>query len=136
MSTARDSALEFGSAVFTRRKQDRTYEEGDEDGGVHKDQSEDGSPAVAEAVGYRTSKEDTDKSTALAALEESRLPAGRDGVSLAIGRWDTIALLERWEADEIAVQEHVEGFHDLSHCQFLAHYNDSFPHGIGADSRW
>lgn len=57
-----------------------THKEGDEDGGVHKDQGQDGGPAVADAVGDGSGQKDTDKGTTLTGLEEGTLPFGGDGI--------------------------------------------------------
>lgn len=90
-----------------------TYEEGDEDGGVHHDQGQDGSPAVADAVGNGTSEEDTDESATLTRLEQGTLPFRLDGFSCSVGVGHTISVLEGSQGDKVGVQEHVEGFHDL-----------------------
>ena len=93
-----------------------TYEEGDEDRSVHEDQAKNGRPAVSEDVCDRTGHEDTDKCTALTGLEEGRLPFCLYGVNrrhdAGVGNEHAISLLEVLECDEVAVQEHVEGFHD------------------------
>ena len=88
-----------------------TYKEGDEDGGVHHNQGENGSPAIAETIGDRSGSEDTDESATLARLEEGTLPLGRNGI-FAVDE-DTISLLESGEGDKVTVQEHVERLHDL-----------------------
>lgn len=85
-----------------------TYKEGDEDGGVHENETEDGGPAVAEPGGDWTSQEDTDKGAALAGLEESGLPLRLDGVldrhNARVGDDDAIPLLEVIEGDEVAIE--------------------------------
>jgi hypothetical protein len=96
-----------------------TYEEGDEDRSVHKNQAKNGRPAVSENVRDGTGHEDTNESTALTGLEERRLPFRLDGVDLwhdaRVGDDDAVSLLEVKERDEVAVQEHVEGLHDAVH---------------------
>jgi hypothetical protein len=92
-----------------------TYKEGDKDGSVHHDQSEDGGPSIAENVSNRPGGENTDKSTTLARLEESALPFSLDSVFPRFDL-DTVMLLESWKGDEVSVQEHVERFHDLERC--------------------
>lgn len=90
----------------------KTYEERDEDGGIHQDERQDSGPTVAETVRNWTGKEHTDESTALTGLEEGRLPFGGNGEG-AISKINTVALLEGRLGDEIAVEKHIERFHDL-----------------------
>lgn len=92
-----------------------TYKERNKNGSVHHDQSEDGGPSIAENVSNRSGGENTDKSTALASLEESALPFSLDSV-FSRADLDSVMLLESWKGDEVSVQEHVEGFHDLERC--------------------
>lgn len=93
-----------------------TYKEGNEDGGVHQNQRQDGSQAIAETVGDGSGQEDADKGATLAGLEEGALPFGRDGVAGALDE-DTIMLLESGKRDKVAVEEHVERLHDLGRKQ-------------------
>ena len=88
-----------------------THKEGNEDCGIHKNQGEDGSPAVAETVGDGSSQEDTDKSTTLAGLKEGALPFGRNGISSI--NLDAVSFLKSRERDKVAVQKHIKGLHDL-----------------------
>ena len=46
------------------------HEEGDEDCGVHHEKREECRPAIAQSVGDRASKKDTDERTALSSLEQ------------------------------------------------------------------
>ena len=58
-----------------------TYEERDEDGSVHRDQSEDRRPTVTESIGDWTGSKDADESTTLTRLKQSTLPSSRDRIS-------------------------------------------------------
>ena len=93
-----------------------TYEEGDEDRSVHENEAKNGRPAVPENICDGASHEYTDKCTALTGLEEGRLPFCLNGVNrrldAGVGYEDAVSLLEVLECDEVAVQEHVERFHD------------------------
>ena len=94
-----------------------TYEERDENGGVHEHQSQDGGPAIAKPVRNRTSNKNANKGATLTSLKQRALPFGRDLISL-VGRY-TVLLLECILRDEVSVQEHVKGLHDLvkvRHC--------------------
>jgi len=91
----------------------KTHKEGDEDCGIHHDQTGNRSPAVADAVRDGTSEEDTNESTTLARLEERTLPFGLDGESGTIRAWNAVSVLEGRLRDKVSVQEHVEGLHDL-----------------------
>lgn len=88
-----------------------TNKERDEDCGVHHDQGQYSGPAVAKTVGDGSSQEHTDKGATLAGLEQSTLPLCFDDICAVVQ--DAISPLERGEGDKVAVQEHVEGFHDL-----------------------
>ena len=88
-----------------------THEEGDEDGSVHQDQGQDGRPAVAQTVRDGSSHEDTKKGTTLTRLEQSTLPFGWDDMLFA--DQNAISSLKGILSNEVAVQEHVERFHDL-----------------------
>ena len=89
----------------------KTHKERDENGRIHQHQSQNGSPAVAEAVGDGSSHEHTEESTTLSGLEQRRLPLGLDG-PLPVVEY-TVVLLESGLRDEVSVEEHVERFHDL-----------------------
>lgn len=66
--------------VFKLERDESAYKEGDENGGIHEDQGQDGCPAVAKAVGDGSSQKDSHKSTTLASLEEGALPFSRNSV--------------------------------------------------------
>lgn len=89
-----------------------THEERDEDGSVHHDQSQNGGPSVAEFGGDGTGEEDANESTALTGLEKGTLPSCGDGIDTWM-EFDTVFSLEGLESNEVSIQEHVEGFHDL-----------------------
>lgn len=95
-----------------------TYKEGDEDRSIHENETKNGRPAVPENIRDGASHEYTDKCTALTGLEEGRLPFCLDGVNrrhdAGVGYEDAVSLLEVLECDEVAVQEHVERFHDAT----------------------
>lgn len=115
------------------------HEEGDEDGGVHHDQGQNSSPTVAETVGDRSRQKDSDKSTALTGLEKrwarsvtklrgetwwlrkahvpqalvlTTLPSGGNCICV-VADGNTIPPLEVGKGHKVAVQKHVETFHDL-----------------------
>lgn len=88
-----------------------THKEGDENRRVHQNQGQNGRPAVAKTVGDGSGQKDTDKSATLPGLEESTLPLGWDG-RVAVNQ-HAVLPLESGQGDEVAVQEHVKGFHDL-----------------------
>jgi hypothetical protein len=88
-----------------------TYKEGNENRSIHQDESQDGGPAVAESVGDGASGEDTNESTTLTGLEKGTLPAGGNDIAIAVR--NTVSLLKSAQGDEVTVEEHVEGFHDL-----------------------
>ena len=88
-----------------------THEEGDEDCSDHDDQTQDSCPAVTNAICDRSSNEDADKGTTLTRLKQCTLPFGGDDMTRC--NQDTESLLEGILSDEVAVQEHVEGLHDL-----------------------
>lgn len=90
-----------------------THEEGDEDGSIHEHKSQDRRPAVSEAVGDGTRQEDANKGAALPRLEQGTLPSGGDGVT---GTLDVDPVLFRkcGERNEVTVEEHIKGLHDLA----------------------
>lgn len=88
-----------------------TYEERDENSGIHHDETKDSCPSVAETVGDWPCKEHTDQSTALARLKESALPFCLNGFDTIMVY--SISIFESRERNEVTVQEHVKGFHDL-----------------------
>jgi hypothetical protein len=89
-----------------------THEERNENGGVHKHQGEDGSPAVAKTVGDGTSQKYTNKGTTLTRLEEGTLPPGWDSITTPL-HWYSVSLLESSLRDKVTIQKHVKGLHDL-----------------------
>lgn len=90
-----------------------THEERNEYGGIHQNERQDSSPAVAETSGDWSGKKNANESTALARLEESTLPFRFDGISIFAFNFDAVPLLESGLRDEITIQKHVEGFHNL-----------------------
>lgn len=95
------------------RQRGTTYEKGNENGRVHHHQGQQGSPTVADPVGDGASYEDPNKRTTLASLEKGTLPFGLDGLVRRSRHRDTVPLLECGKSDEVAVEEHVEGLHNL-----------------------
>jgi len=89
-----------------------THKEGDEDCSVHQNQADDGSPAVADAIGDGTSQEDTNESTTLTRLEKRALPFGGNSKA-TVGSHDTVLSLEGGKSDKVTVEKHVERLHDL-----------------------
>ena len=89
-----------------------TYKEGDEYCGIHEKKGQDGSPSVSENVGDGSSHKNTEEGTALTRLEECTLPFGRDRIFRCRDP-DAVSSLECRKCDEVAIQEHVEGLHDL-----------------------
>lgn len=57
-------------------------------------------------------KKDANKSATLPGLEEGTLPFGRDSVARSLNV-DAVSLLEWSKGDKAAVQQHIEGLHDL-----------------------
>ena len=55
---------------MTNGRRVSAHEEGDENCGVDHEKREEGRPAIAQSVGDRTSKKDTDERTALSSLEK------------------------------------------------------------------
>ena len=97
---------------MSRYRGGATYKEGDEDCSVHENQGQESGPAISKTSGDRSSEEDTDKGATLAGLEERTLPLGGNRVSGSLDE-DSVSLLEGGERNEVTVQEHVEGLHDL-----------------------
>jgi hypothetical protein len=100
------------SSTTGQKQGGATHKEGNENGGIHKNQGQDGSPAVTETVGDGSGQENPDKSTTLPGLEEGALPSGWDRPS-GSPQLDTVPSLERGKRDKITAQEHVERLHDL-----------------------
>lgn len=96
-----------------KNQQRVTYKERDKNCGVHENQTDDGSPTVADTVGDGPGQEDTNESTALASLEEGTLPLRFDS-PLVGSHLNTVSFLESAEGNKVAVQEHVERFHNLA----------------------
>lgn len=91
-----------------------TYKEGNEDRRIHEEQCQNGSPAITKAGGNWSSKEDTNKSAALARLEQSTLPlCGNREVGWLWAGSNAICLREHGQSNEVAVKKHVERFHNL-----------------------
>ena len=120
--SSRDSAWkEVVRKVSTYTLGCKTHEEGNENRGDHDNQAQESCPAVANTVRDRSSDEDTNEGTTLARLEQCTLPFGGDDMTRR--NQHTESLLEGTLSDEIAVQEHVEGLHDLigvSHSSWIA----------------
>lgn len=102
-----------------------THKERDEDGGVHKNQAQDGGPAVAETIRDGSSQENTDKSTTLTGLEEGTLPSGGDSPHFR-SSGHTVSLLESTKRDKVTVQEHIERLHDLKGVSYSSAQNANF----------
>jgi len=110
-----------------------THKEGNKNGGVHKNQGQDGSPAVAETVGDRSSQKNTDKSTTLPGLEEGTLPSGWDSVFGSFHE-DTVLSFKVRLRDKVTVQEHVERLHDLGDGHQLLFSTKG--NKVKVDSQW
>ena len=96
------------------------YEERDEDGGIHQNQAQDGSPTVANTVGNRSSKENTNKCTALTGLEESTLPFRGDGVLGFSRNGYAVTVLKSRKRDKVSVEKHVKRFHNLTGISYAS----------------
>jgi len=79
-----------------------THKEGNKNGGVHKNQGQDGSPAVAETVGDGSGQKHTDKSTTLPGLEKGALPSGWDSPTGSLYE-DTVLFFKGGKSDKVTV---------------------------------
>jgi len=104
-----------GNTSYDQEMQQRgtTHEKGNEDRGIHHHQCQKSSPAVADPVGDRAGYEDPNERTTLTGLEKGTLPFGLDGLDIGSRDRNTVPLLEGRKGDKVAVEEHVEGLHDL-----------------------
>lgn len=93
-----------------------THKERNKDSGVHHNQGEDGGQAVSESISDWTSQEHTNEGTTLAGLEQCALPLCWNDICSV--KLDTVCPLEGPQSDEVSIQEHIEGFHDLFDVSF------------------
>jgi hypothetical protein len=102
--TASESALIKIVSFWLNINAGGAYEEGDEDGGVHENKSQERSQSVTQTVGDRSSHEDANESATLTSLEEGALPLGLDGFADLASDLDTVALLERRQSEKLPLR--------------------------------